>query len=101
MFPIIAINLLVIITQNEDINSVFKYFLPWFSFSVIFITIYGIRVIFRIYLYTEQESIERGALTMMTSIIYMAIAFSTQDLTSDLVNFGFFEAEITNFLSDL
>lgn len=94
VFPIIAINLLVIITQNEDINSIIKYFLPWFSFSVIFIVIYGIRVILRIYLFTEQESIKRGTLAMMSSILYMAIAFSTQTLTSDSINFGFFEAEI-------
>jgi len=94
VFPIIVINLLVILTQNDNINSIIKYFLPWFSFSVIFITIYGIRVILRIYLFTEQESIKRGTLAMMTSIIYMAISFSTQTLTSDLVNFGFFEAEI-------
>ncbi|MFV2015244.1 MAG: hypothetical protein ACC656_07450 [Candidatus Heimdallarchaeota archaeon] len=94
VFPIIVINLLVIITQNEDINSIIRYLLPWFSFSVIFIIIYRIRIILRIYLFTEQEVIRRGTLVMMTSVIYMGIAFSTQTLTSDVINFGFFEAEI-------
>ncbi len=98
VFPIITVNLLVIITQNEDLNTVIKYFLPWFTISVIFIIIFGIRVILRIYLFTNQKAIRRGTLSMMTSIIYMGIAFSTQTLTSDFINFGLFEAEIHQLL---
>ncbi|OLS22031.1 MAG: hypothetical protein HeimC2_30850 [Candidatus Heimdallarchaeota archaeon LC_2] len=98
VFPIVVVNLLVILTQNEDLNSTIEYFLPWFSISVIFIVINGIRVTLRIYLFTDNKAIRRGTLSMMTSIIYMAIAFSTQTLTSDNINFGLFEAEIHQLL---
>jgi hypothetical protein len=94
IFPILIVNLLVVFTQNDDLNSTIKYFLPWFSISVIFIIIFGIRVILRIYMFTDQKAVQRGTLSMMTSIIYMAIAFSSQTLTSDIIDFGLFEAEI-------
>lgn len=94
IFPLMAINFVVILTQNEDLNLIIEYFLLPFSVAVIFIIIYGIRIILRIYLFTEQDVIKKGTMAMMISIIYMGIAFTTQTLTSDIINFGLFEAEI-------
>lgn len=94
IFPIVIVNILVVFTQNDELNSAMIFFLPWFSLSVIFIIIFGVRVTLRIYLFTDQKKVQRGTLSMMTSIIYMGLAFSTQNLTADTIDFGFFEAEI-------
>lgn len=91
-------NFLVLITQNEGLNDSIQYSLPWFSLGVIFTIIYDIRVMLRIYLLTEEQSVRRGTIVMMASLLYMAIAFSTQTITSDTINFGLFEAEIFQLL---
>lgn len=97
-FPLLIVNFLVMITQNEGLNESIKYYLPWFSLGVIFTIIYGIRVMLRIYLLSEEDSVKRGTIVMMASLLYMAIAFSTQTITSDTINFGLFEAEIFQLL---
>lgn len=70
------------------------------NLGLIYSIIYDIRVMLRIYLVTQEQSVKRGVILMMISLVYLTIAFSTQThfspsshfISSSSINFAILEA---------
>lgn len=98
IFPMIILNILVIVGQDKSVNDTIFMLVPLLGIALIFIALYGLRIMTRIYFNTKDKKVKSGALVMMTSYLLLTLAFTTQILTGDSVNFGFFEAEIFQLL---
>lgn len=96
--PTIVLSLILIIYPNDNINKAIYQVLPLLALAVLGIVMYGVKVMVRIYFNSSDDTSRNGSLLMIISLFYMSIAFSTQIITDDLVDFIFFKAEIFQLL---
>ena len=92
--PYFILSYLVITYGNVSANILLHDLLPFFAITVLLITIYGINTMIRIYFISTSHENKINSLLVISGLYLMVFSFTSQVITKDSMNFGFFSAEI-------